>query len=320
MLMLLITWMATLQGPSTLLPDPPKKKEIRAFYIGHSLSDGIPEMLWGMAESTPGAVFRYGYQRSNGAPLRHQWNQWVVSDNRELTEHTDREMMRIFDKADIDKNAHLHPFFDLQDGLPSGRYTHLVMTESVPRYYSEGWGNVEQHTYPYVDSIYRYARQFNPQIKPYLYEVWHCINSGTPTGCDHDKDAAPFRERLKKDLAMWESVVDHFNSSNPPQRMQLIPVGQGLGRLSDAIDRGEVPGIGSIREMFTDDIHVNDTLRYFAACIHYATLFEKSPVGLTGELKHLDGRPFVKLPKETAAILQKIAWQTVVDYRAGTRN
>ena len=162
-------------------PGPPQKNQVKAFYLGHSLSDGIPEMLWAMAKSTNTGTFDYGYQRSSGAPLRHQWNQYVLSTNRVLIDHTDKEMMRIFSQADLDKNTRLGPFFDQVDGLPSGQYTHLVMTESFPRYTGEGWGNAQQHTYPYVDSIYRYARQFNPQIKPYLYEVWHCINSGTPT-------------------------------------------------------------------------------------------------------------------------------------------
>ena len=292
-----------------------EKVAVNAFYLGHSLSDGVPEMVWGLAKGTDLTSFDYGYQRINGTPLRHQWNQFLLQTNAGYMDHTDREMAKVFDPAVVDRGAHLYHFFDDHDGLPSGDYTHLVMTESIPRYYGEGWGNIED-TYRYVDSFYNYARQFNPDVKPYLYEVWHCINSGKPTACPHDKDASPFPERLKDDLPMWESVVERFNSKDPQQPLQLIPVGQGLGRLSDAIDRGEVPGVGSIREMFTDDIHVNDTLRYFSACIHYATLFERSPIGLTDELHHLDGRPFVKLTGNIAMKLQQIAWETVTEYRS----
>ncbi len=293
---------------------PKKKAEIKAFYLGHSLSDGVPEMVWGLAKETKKTAFDYGYQRINGTPLRHQWNQFLLATNERYMDHTDREMVKVFDPAVADKDAHRYRFFDDRDGLPSGAYTHLVMTESIPRYYGAGWGNIED-TYRYVDSFYNYARRFSPDVKPYLYEVWHCINSGTPTGCPHDKDAGPFRERLKDDLPMWESVIERFNSKRPHRPLQLIPVGQGLGRLSDAIDRGEMPGVGSIRELFTDDIHVNDTVRYFAACVHYATLFEHSPVGLTAELDHLDGRPFVRLSAKMATKLQQIAWETVTEYR-----
>lgn len=301
-------------------PQSEKKEEIKAFYLGHSLSDGVPEMVWGLAKGTKQTALNYGYQRINGTPLRHQWNQFLLATNERYMDHTDREMTKVFDPAVTNRDAQLYHFFDEHDGLPSGEYTHLVMTESVPRYYGEGWGNIED-TYRYVDSFYNHARQFNPGVKPYLYEVWHCINSGTPTGCAHDRDASPFRERLKDDLPMWESVIERFNAKGPEQPLKLIPVGQGLGKLSDAIDRGEVPGVQSIRELFTDDIHVNDTARYFAACVHYATLFDRNPIGLTNELHHLDGKPFVKLPGEMATKLQQVAWETLAEYRTrGQKN
>jgi len=291
------------------------KKNVKAFYLGHSLSDGIPELLWGLTREDATGNFDYGYQRINGTPLRNQWNQMRRKNHMDYLDHTDKEMLKTFDSTIIDEGAHLYRFFDQEKGLPSGEYTHLVMTESVPRYIAEGWGNIED-TYRYVDSFYTYARQFNRAIKPYLYEVWHCINSGTPEGCDHEKATIPFRERLTSDLAMWESVVNKFNSKHPLQKMQLIPVGQALGHLYDAIERKELPGIQSMRDLFTDAIHVNDTLRYFNACVHYAVLFERSPVGLTNAPKRLTGEPFVTINKEMATRLQTIAWESVQRYRS----
>ncbi len=297
---------------------PAEKKEVTAFYLGHSLSDGIPELLWGLTRDVPNVFYDYGYQRINGTPLRHQWNQLLRNTNPEYMDFTDKEMLKVFDSTIVWEDAHMYRFFNEKNGLPSGKYSHLVMTESVPRYIAEGWGNIED-TYRYVDSFYNYAKKYNPNVKPYLYEVWHCIKSGTPTGCDHDKDAKPFRERLTADLPMWESVLQQFNSKNPTEKLQLIPVGQAIGNLSDAIDRKEIPGIQSIKELFTDDIHVNDTLRYFNACVHYATLYEQSPEGLANEPNKLNGESFVKLPKDMAALLQKIAWESVKKYKT-TRN
>lgn len=291
------------------------KKNIEAFYLGHSLSDKLPEMVWGLAKKSANTTFGYGYQRINGTPLRNQWNQLLKDTHPEYLDYTDSVMLKTFDSTIVDAGAHLYRFFDKQNGLASGRYTHLVMTESVPRYYGEGWGNIED-TYRYTDSFYNYAKKFNPDIKPYLYEVWHCINSGTPKGCDHEKNNHLFRERLDVDLPMWESVVDKFNSTNPRQKMKLIPVGQALAHLYDAIERREVPGIQSMRSLFTDDIHVNDTLRYFNTCVHYAVLFERSPVGLSNELFHLNGYPFIKLNKAMAEKLQRIAWQAVKKYQS----
>ncbi|MBX3256553.1 MAG: right-handed parallel beta-helix repeat-containing protein [Chitinophagaceae bacterium] len=292
--------------------------DIRAFYIGHSLSDGIPEMIRGLTQKERTVTFEYRYQKINGSPLRHQWNQWLNTTHKDYLDHVDKEMLKVFDPVVNNPELNIYSFFDKTYGLPTGQYTHLVLTESVPRYYAEGWGNIED-TYRYTDSFYRYAQQYNPDVKPYLYEVWHCINSGTPTGCPYDKDSKPFRQRLAADLPMWEEVVTRFNAKNPRQKMTLIPVGQAIGNLYDAIERKEVPGIHSIKELFTDDIHINDTLRYLSACVHYATLFERSPVGLTHEVNRLGGEPFVRLSKDLSLLLQKIAWETVQTYTAKSR-
>ncbi len=294
-------------------PSPPTA--VKAFYLGHSLSDGIPEMIWGLAKNEPSVRFEFGYQRINGSPLRHQWNQLLTVSHKDYLDEVDKEMLKVFDPVAPEPCVYRYSFFDDSLGLPAGGYTHLVLTESVPRYPAPGWGNIED-TYRYVDSFYTYASRYNPGIKPYLYEVWHCINSGTPTGCSYDKDSGPFRQRLTDDLPMWEEVVDRFNRKNPHQQMKLIPVGQAIGNLHDAIERKEVPGIDSLRQLFTDDIHVNDTLRYLSACVHYATLFERSPVGLTGELNRIWGEPYLRLNKEMALVLQRIAWETVQRYTA----
>lgn len=293
----------------------PEGKTIKAFYIGHSLSDGIPEMVWGLTRNAADK-FEYRYQRINGSPMRHQWNQMLKEKNKDYIDHLGNEMLKVFDSAITDPGVFIYPFYNEDGGLPSGNFTHLVLTESVPRYLGSSWGNIED-TYKYVDSFYNYARKFNPDIKPYLYEVWHCIKSGTPNGCEHDRNSKPFRQRLQEDLPMWESVVTGFNANKPKQPMQLIPVGQAIGKLSDAIDNKEIPGVQSIQQLFTDDIHVNDTLRYFNACVHFATLFEKSPEGLTGELNRIWGEPFIKLDKDMALLLQRIAWKSVQEYKAG---
>lgn len=290
-------------------------KNIRAFYIGHSLSDGIPEMIRGLTQKESDTKFEYGYQKINGSPLRHQWNQMLNVKHKDYLDHVDKEMLKVFDSVVTNPGINRYAFFNDAQGLPSGQYSHLVFTESVPRYIAPGWGNIED-TYRYVDSFYNYALRYNPDVKPYLYEVWHCVNSGTPTGCPYDKDSKPFRQRLTEDLPMWEEVIARFNKKNPREKMKLIPVGQAIGTLYDAIERKEVPGVNSIKDLFTDDIHINDTLRYLAACMHYATLFGRSPVGLTNEVRKAGGEQYVKLNKDLALLLQKIAWETLQKYTA----
>ena len=59
-----------------------------------------------------------------------------------------------------------------------------------------------------------------------------------------------------------------------------------------------------------DKSHPSPKGSYLAACVFYATLFDKSPVGLPAELRR-GNRVLVQIAPDEAAALQKIAWQTV---------
>ena len=59
-----------------------------------------------------------------------------------------------------------------------------------------------------------------------------------------------------------------------------------------------------------DKSHPAPTGSYLAACVFYATLFDKSPVGLPGELKKGE-RVLVRIAPEEAKQLQTFAWQAV---------
>jgi hypothetical protein len=63
-----------------------------------------------------------------------------------------------------------------------------------------------------------------------------------------------------------------------------------------------------------DKSHPNPTGSYLAACVFYATLFDKSPMGLPGELKK-GNRVLVQVAPDEATALQKIAWQTVQEMK-----
>lgn len=268
-------------------------QEVKAFYIGHSLSDQIPDMVQSLADDHENTEFDWVYQSIPGAPLRWQWQRKDLND------------------YGINP-PYYYGFYHPTGGLPSGDVDVLVLTESVPRHWTE-WGIYE--TYQYADSFYLYAKEFNPDIKVYLYEDWHCLNSGTPTGCPYDINSNPWRQRITDDLPMWESVVDSLNKRHTPEeKVCLIPAAQGLAKLYDEIEAGNVPGISHIGDLFSDDIHLTDIGKYFVACIHFATIFERSPEGLTNQSKVWWGGDFNAPTEEQAAVFQKIAWQTVIDY------
>jgi hypothetical protein len=265
----------------------------QVFYVGHSLSDQIPDMCKSLSEDHALASMDWRYQWIPGAPLRWQWQRWAAND---------------YDPAP----PHYYGFYHPQQGLPSAQFDVLVLTESVPRTYAP-WGIEE--TYLYADSLYMFATQYRPDIRVFLYEVWHCLKSGTPTGCDWDTDASPWRQRLDDDLPMWESAVEYLNQKYQPEiPVCLIPAGQGLARLHDAITAGTVPGLQSIEELFSDDIHLTDQGKYFVACIHFAMIHNTSPMGLTNQTQVWWGGDFNAPSPALATRMQEIALETVQEY------
>lgn len=263
----------------------------RTFYIGHSLSDQIPDMVQSLSDDHNEVDFSWVYQSIPGAPLHWQWARK--------------------DANDYNNNPpQFYGFYDPVGGLPAGDFDVLVLTEAVPRYPA-----LIDETYEFADSFYNYATTHNPNLRVYLYEDWHCILSGTPTSCDYDVDSNPWRQRLDDDLSMWESVVDTLNQRyNPSTPVCLIPGGQGLAALYDSIQIGAVPGITMIEDVFSDNIHLNDTGKYYIACIHFAMIHEVSPVGLTNVLTHWYGDTLGPPDLLLAAKLQEMAWEVVNTY------
>lgn len=64
-----------------------------------------------------------------------------------------------------------------------------------------------------------------------------------------------------------------------------------------------------------DKSHPTPTGSYLAACVFYATFFDARPAGLAAKIDAADGEPLVDLPVSQALFLQKVAWDTVTNYR-----
>ena len=247
---------------------------VAAFYIGHSLvGPTLPRMMDDLVDQ------RVEYSIINGAPLEWIWDHSSGAEGR-----------------------------DGRDWLPRNPVEALVLTERVPLHGTVAYHDSGRFSRKWVDL----AAQGNPQVQPFLYESWHSLDSGTGVDVPHDDhDDIPWRARLDQDLPLWRAIVDEANRDLPPGRapMKLIPAGQAMARLSDAIDAGEVPGLDSIRQLFSDDIHPNELGFYFVAMVHYASITGESPVGLP---TRLSGHPGPT--PEQARILQEIARQTVAEF------
>lgn len=249
-------------------------------FVGHSLiSPTLPTMMDDLLEA------EVHYQIINGAPLESAWK-----DSRKAEGEDGRALLR---KTPVDV---------------------LVLTERVPLDPTLRWHDPARYAGRWVDL----AVKANPQTQTYLYETWHNIDSGTGREIPwDDKGHLPWRERLDLDLPVWEAIVDDVNRPRagkaPP--MRLIPAGQGMARLYDALAEGTVPGATRIQDFFSDDIHPNDLGMYYVAMIHYATITGQPAEGLPRRLTDAHGGTFQTPSPELAAMLQRLADETVAAYR-----
>ena len=158
------------------------------------------------------------------------------------------------------------------------------------------------------------AVEKNPDTRVYLYETWPSLNSAPGAVIAGDPDAAtPWRERLALDLPLWQGVAAEAGALSGHE-VTLIPAGQAMGRLADAIRDGAVPGIASIQDMFADDIHPNGKGLYFLAMLHAGAISGQSPVGLPAKLTRAWTSRDAVISDDQARVLQQIAWDSLQSY------
>lgn len=174
----------------------------------------------------------------------------------------------------------------------------LILTEAVPIAGHVKWSDTAGNIARFAE----FARQANPEVRIFLFEGWPSRN---PTvAAPDDPDAArPWRERVAKDLPLWRGAAG--------AGVQIIPAGQALLRLDDAIAAGKVPGLGSLDDIFADDIHLNGKGQYFAAMVIAGAVTETTPQGLPAKLTRTWTSRDAHLTKAQATALQQVAWDAV---------
>jgi hypothetical protein len=137
-----------------------------------------------------------------------------------------------------------------------------------------------------------------------------------------DNSNGPWREMLDLQGAEFERMQDYANANKPSNAppVYIIPGHKMMARIFDDIQLGRVPGITNINQLFSDNIHLNSLGDYAVAMIHYACIYNKSPVGITNNLlyaNNTNSRPSIAL----ATYLQTIIWEVVTNYpRTGIVN
>lgn len=244
--------------------------------IGHSLF-GLdnPQMLDQLLNTRSTAPVTVEAQIINGAPLQYNWD------------HADSA-------EGINARIRLRQPVDA-----------VIVTEAIPLANHLKWSGTPDA----VMRFYDMARAANPNGQFYLQETWHSLRSGSGEVVEFDDGMAiPWRDRLAQDLPRWQGVVDRVNAKTGGD-IRLLPAGQAMARLDDAIQAGTVPGLNHIQDVFADDIHPNDIGFYFLALLQYGVLTGDSPVGLPHQLSNRWGAKYAAPSPALATRLQQIAWE-----------
>ncbi|MFW8595354.1 hypothetical protein [Cribrihabitans neustonicus] len=240
--------------------------------VGHSLiGPDNPQMLEQFLDSRGEATVEA--QIINGAPLSYNWEHSASAEGVDARERLTRP-------ADV-----------------------VILTEAVPLANHLRWSDTEGA----LTRFYERARSANPEVRVYFQETWHSLDSGTGAEVPYDDGAGtPWRQRLAEDHARWKGVVDSVNATTGGN-IRLLPAGQAMARLADAIGDGTVPELDSIRDVFADDIHPNALGFYFLSLVQYAVLTGENPAGLPHQLSNRWGKRYPAPSPALAARLQEIA-------------
>jgi hypothetical protein len=267
---------------------------VRAFYSGHSLSEGVPEVVEQIARSlgnrldfeTQSMGYSLLRQRTKGeVPSASEWPGYRAGSNR--------------------GGAGLNVAEELRQPrrlAPGDKYDVLVVTE---RHDLPAIARKERTAF-YLTDMAKHLLAGKPDAEVLLYHSWLHLDPDAPW---------PWIDYERAVLPMWECIASRANLDLPARgdvpRVRVLPGGGALAELAAALWDSKVPGVAAktpgerVRLLFSDNVHMSETGRYFIALVHYAVLFGRNPEGATIP---------TSLTPETGRYMQTLAWQYAVSY------
>lgn len=261
------------------------------YYIGHSGFGWdliVGEMVNDLADDAGITTYDYNFQFIGGTCLTHQWF------------------------------AHATPQggTDSWVELSTGSYDYVVLAEQIP-IQEVIWGspwcdtNDVLTSVESVDNFYDMAQGANPNTRMYLMEFHNEVDQ---TATSPHADWVNLNANMRP---LWEQVVDSVNLINNGPEVCIVPVAAAFQALADSVIAGVYPGTTNWIDLFDPNdtvvatIHPTEATYYLVACVHYATIFGQSPVGLTNQTYAALGWPFDPPTPAQALMMQEIAWEIV---------
>ena len=250
--------------------DTPEIKGQRVFYTGHSFHYFVPPILSDIAK---GAGIKdhvqVGLSSIGGSRVIQHWN---VAD---------------------EKNK-------VKEALKAGKVD--VLTLAPIHLPDDG-----------IEKFAKLASENNPKVRVTVQEFWLPYDEYDPATplkgrkVDHN---APTIEELRKRHAPYFKSMDEYvvelNKKLGKQVLYVVPVGQAVIALREKIIEGKAPGLKTQNDLFTDPIgHAKAPLQVLVAYCHYASIYQRSPVGLPAPAALGKANP------ELNRLLQELAWEAV---------
>lgn len=162
-----------------------------------------------------------------------------------------------------------------------------------------------------IDRFAELGLKHNPKLRLLVQESWvpgDFLDKRIGNNAQRDEtDLARLRAAQEKWRGQMEAQAKAINDKAGRQAVAIIPAGDAVVKLRELVAEGKVPGIAKQSELFTDTIgHGKPPIQLLTAYCNYACITGRSPVGLKVEEKGMS--------EELAALLQKLAWETVTGY------
>lgn len=268
----------------------PAREEVRAFYSGHSLSDGVPEAVARIAGAR-GQTFEFEFQsagysllreRTKGDPSSSTWDGYRTGGNR--------------DGSGLDVARELVTPSQLSTGR---RYDAVVVTER----HDLPWAAVTEGTAGYLADFAARAWRGNPDARVFFYQTWLALDRADPL---------PWIRYERRAQRLWECVASRANHDlgEPANRIRVLPGGAALAELVERLWEGRVPGIDDesasarVGRVFVDDVHMSAIGTYYMGLVHYAILFGRMP----------EGSRMPSIADVTRTFLEQLAYEQAASY------
>lgn len=269
-------WWSASEVPAEVVPPVVLPSDIDAFLLGHSLLNfEMPYMLRRFVEASAELTLGYDIAVGPGANLQFQWNN---------PGNAGGDNPSVF--------------------LQAGPYDILVLTEATPIANQIVDAASATNALNFIGLAYAE----NAAVKPLFYEVWDGNGDG---GDPVAPDLPAWRFTVDENRKVYEEILEDINTGHPGETVRLIPGGQAIGALYDAALALEIPSFTTADIFIDTDGHLTDTGNYFVACVFFATIYQRTPVGLPATVLGASDAAFDPISAPTAAALQALAWRVV---------